>query len=96
MNNMILKIVSPKGGGAEVECDSVTMMMPDDSKGQGGGSIGIQRGYPEAMIALAPGKVEAKLKGETVFTAMVESGFATVKDDRISLITDDIKTTPEE
>lgn len=87
MSDLLLKVITPSGSGGEIECDSVHMIMPDDSGGKGGGSIGIRKGYENALIALDKGNVDAFLKGEKVYSKQIEGGFAVVKDNVITVMT---------
>ena len=87
---LTLKIVTPTGEAGNVGCDSITLNITDDSSGNGCGSIGIHKGFQNAVISLSAGPVIAKLNGAQVLKATVKSGFATVKDDVVSVITDSL------
>ena len=86
MSNLTLRIISPKGLEKEIECDSVHLIMSDDSKGNGGGSIGIRAGFENAIIALGCGNIEAFDNSNRVFLKEADGGFATVKDNKITVI----------
>ena len=88
MSTLELRIVSPEGELAELECDSVHMIMPDDSTGHGGGSIGIRHGHQDAIIALAAGNVEAYMDEKKIFSQEIEGGFAIVKDNKVKVLID--------
>ncbi len=87
MNSVTLKILSPGGMNRTMECDSVMLWMAPDSKGKGEGSIGIRKGHTDAVIALGSGPVEARVNGQTVFSAVTKGGFATVSDDVVTVVT---------
>ena len=83
-----LRILSPTGITAERECDIVQMVIPDDSKGRGGGSVGIEAGHASTVMALADGDVEAVLDGHCALRAHVHGGFASVADDVVTVLSD--------
>lgn len=85
MNDLSLKFVTPDGRCEEYQCDSIHLPMADDKNGKGGGSMGIRKGFPDAVIALAAGKAEAFLEGSTVFSQRISGGFAVVKNGEVSL-----------
>ena len=87
MSELKLKVITPSGSGGEVDCDSVHLVMPDNSEGKGGGSIGIRKGHENALIALDKGRIEAFENGKCVFTQDAEGGFAVVKNDVITVMT---------
>jgi len=87
MSALTLQIVTPEGVNRTIPCDSVSLWMAPDSKGRGEGSIGIRKGHVDAVIALGNGKIEALEDGKPVFTARSEGGFATVRNDVVSVIT---------
>ena len=87
MSRLTLKIVTPEGVNESVECDSVSLWMAPDSRGRGEGSIGIRRGHVDAVIALGNGKIEGRQNGKTVFSAETEGGFATVREDTVTVVT---------
>ena len=84
---LILKIVTPEGVDQSFDCDSVTLWMAQDSKGNGEGSIGIRKGHAEAVIALGSGPLHASLNGVPVFSGRTDGGFATVLKDVVSVVT---------
>ena len=84
-----LRILSPTGVTAEAECDIVQLVIPDDSTGHHGGSIGIEAGHASAVMVLAEGDVDANmLDGSSVLHAHVQSGFASVADDLVTVLSD--------
>lgn len=91
MSLLHLKIVAPTGIGAEVDCDSINLIMTDDKDGNGGGSIGIRDGFTDAMIAVAPGPIEARLSDKTVLKIRVEGGFATVKNNVVTVLANKVE-----
>lgn len=88
MNNLKLKFVTQDGRCEEYPCDSIHLPMTDDKKGRGGGSMGIRKGFPDAVIALKEGTAEAFLEGSTVFFEKISGGFAIVKSGVVTLAAD--------
>ncbi len=91
MSPLTLKIVTPKGVDQTVPCDSVSLWMAPDGKGKGEGSIGIRKDHVNAVIALGNGPIEAHADGNTVFSARSEGGFATVLNNIITVVSQQIK-----
>ena len=91
MSGLTLKIVTPEGVDETVDCDSVSLWMAPDQRGKGEGSFGIRKGHIDSVIALGSGKLEARLNGNTVFSAQTESGFATVLNDTVTIVTSHIQ-----
>ena len=87
---MKLKILSADGRHAELECDSVHLNMAADTDGEGEGSVGIRKGHADALIALAPGGITAYDGGEEIYRARLGRGFASVKQDTVTVETDGI------
>jgi len=85
---LTLRLMTPTGTAAEVRCDSVQLTLRDDARGRGGGLTGILRGHAPAVMALGKGPARASLAGERVFSAAVDGGFASVRNDVITVITD--------
>ncbi len=85
---MKLRLLSPTGVAAEVPCDSAQLFLRDNAQGRGGGMMGIKRGHIPAVMALGQGPVRASLGGTVVFSARVDGGFASVRDNEIIVITD--------
>ena len=93
-NGMIkLRVVTPSGIAAEAECRSVRFNAKDGENGKGGGGIGIRKGHMKSLIAVEAGEIIAvtddKLtSGKNDFRIKVKAGFAAVKDDVVTVITD--------
>lgn len=85
---MMLRILTPHGPSAEIPCDSAVLTLRDDVEGQGGGLVGIQKDHAPAVMALGEGEIRASLGGNVVFRAVLQSGFASVRDNVITVITD--------
>ncbi len=85
---MTLRIRTPEGTAAEVSCDNVRFFLRDGADGTGGGFVGIQRGHAPAVLALGDGPIRASLGGRSVLRAHVGSGFASVQEDVITVLTD--------
>lgn len=85
---MTLRLLTPAGVSAEAACDSVQLTLRDGADGHGGGRMGIQRDHAPAVLALGPGTVRASRAGAVVFLAEVGGGFASVKENVITVITD--------
>ncbi len=88
MDDIRLTIVTPNRQTAEITCDSVRMMAQDDECGKNGGGIGIRRGHIPAMIALSEGLVTAYREGNPVLKARIKPGFATVRNDVVTVLTE--------
>ena len=85
-----LIFLTPEGESETVPCGSVNVFACDNASGEGGGSVGILKGHIAAVIALEIGsKVTAKSGGEVVFSKEVPGGFAMVKNDVVTVLTDD-------
>ncbi len=85
---MTLRLLTPGGVLGEAGCDSVRLILRDGVGGTCGGSVGIQRDHIPAVMVLGRGAIRASLGGKTVFLAYAEDGFASVKDNVITVITD--------
>ena len=85
---LTLRLLTPTGTGGETACDSVRLCLRDNAEGKGGGMVGILRNHAPAVMALGKGPVRAVLGGETVFSAAVDGGFASVRDNVITVTTD--------
>ena len=86
---MSFQLLTPKGSSHEMTCDSVSLTLEDNAEGRGGGSIGILYGHAPAVMALGKGPAVVKELGNIVFSAQVNGGFASVRDNRITVITDE-------
>ena len=89
-----VKIVTPGGvnnSGVEFECDSVHLNAQEDAKGNNGGSFGVRYGHADALAALGKGKVEAYLNGEIIKTIEISGGFAKIRKDSVTVITEGYK-----
>ncbi|MBR4292399.1 MAG: hypothetical protein IKT54_02175 [Clostridia bacterium] len=80
-----LIVVTPMGEVYSGECDSLHLNTPDGEKGNGGGSVGIRQNHADAMIALQKGIVRAYRSGELSVSIDCESGFATVRDNVVTI-----------
>ena len=89
---MILKLTTPGGVSDEPACDSVRLTLREGADDRGGGSVGILRDHAPAVMALAPGEVTASLEGRQVFRVRIGGGFASVRDNVITVITDSAET----
>lgn len=93
-NGMIkLLVITPAGTAAEVECRSVRFNAKDGENGKGGGGIGIRKRHMKSLIAVEAGEIiavtDGKLTGgKSDFRIKVKAGFAAVKDDVVTVITD--------
>ena len=85
-------LVTPEGEAARLLCDSVTVFAADDANGENGGSVGIRRGHLPAVIALeSRSYVSARAEGAQVFKARVGGGFAHVRNNTVTVITDSLE-----
>lgn len=87
MARLILNVVSPQGAQEALACDSVRLLTPDDSHGEHGGWVGIRPGHTPALLAVEPGPVLAFRDGQEISRMDTVGGFASVKDNVITVIT---------
>ncbi len=85
---LTMRLLTPAGFSSEVICDSVRLTLKDNADGRGGGSVGILYGHAPAVMALGRGPAVAKKGGEIVLSAVLESGFASVRDNVVTVISD--------
>ena len=85
---MTLRVLTPNGAAAETACDSVVLLLRDGADGRGGDYVGIQRDHAPAALALADGPVRASLDGTDVLRLRVGGGFASVRDNVVTVLTD--------
>ncbi len=86
MSRLTLCIVTPTGTQPTVMCDSIHLSVQDNQQGKGGGRYGIRAGHTQALLSVAPGKVEAFEKGKIIFQCHCGLGFATVENNQITLV----------
>ncbi|MBQ6824667.1 MAG: hypothetical protein IJP27_08425 [Clostridia bacterium] len=91
MKELTLKVITPVGAEKTILCDSVRLHICDGEDGKGGGSYGIHAGHVNAIFALEPGPLLAFRAGEKIFSVHCGSGFATVKQDVITLVAESIE-----
>ena len=85
---LLLTITTPDETRS-VRCDAVSFTVPDSvDHPHAGGSIGIRRGHIDALMAVAAGQVVARAAGTPVLTAAVDAGFAVVRQDTVTILTD--------
>lgn len=87
---MQLIIATPKGSILPIECDSVHLNICDDIKGKNGGNYGIRKGHAKALFSLEKGNVTALLNGKTVYFATTTKGFATVDNNVVTVVVEEI------
>lgn len=87
---MQLIIATPKGSILPIECDSVHLNICDDIKGKNGGNYGIRKGHAKALFSLEKGNVTALLNGKTVYSATTTKGFATVDNNVVTVVVEEI------
>lgn len=83
-----LIVVTPMGEIFNGECDSLHLNTPDGENGSGGGSVGIRQNHADAIIALQKGIVRAYRSGELSAGIDCENGFATVRDNTVTVVCD--------
>ncbi len=83
---LTLKIMSPSFSHPDILCDSIRLTVADNENGRGGGSCGIKKGHAPALMALSAGSVKAYCGGEEAFSREIKGGFATVKNNVVTLI----------
>ena len=86
-----LRLLTPEGLAAETLCDSAILTICDGADGRGGGLVGIRRDHAPAVFALGAGRLEASTEGKRVLAASVSGGFASVRDNVITVITDSLQ-----
>ncbi|MBQ3126698.1 MAG: hypothetical protein IJC15_06470 [Clostridia bacterium] len=85
---LLLTITTPDQTRS-VRCDAVNFYVPDSpTNPNAGGSIGIRRGHVDALMAVAAGRVSARVGGKTVLAVDTAPGFAVVRRDAVTIITD--------
>ena len=84
---ILVSVLTPGSERYSARCDSVRFFIPDGKKNDGG-SVGIRRGHADALMAVAPGKVEGFAGGERVLNCVVGGGLAIVGGDKVSILTD--------
>ena len=87
---MQLIIATPKGSILPIECDSVHLNICEDIKGKNGGNYGIRKGHAKALFSLEKGDVTALLNGKTVYSATTTKGFATVDNNVVTVVVEEI------
>ena len=88
---LLLVLTAPGISETVMRCDAVTFTVPDGVNGKNGGSVGIRPGHASAMMALAPGKITAKLEGKCVLSAATSGGFVTVEPRRVTVLSDGLQ-----
>ncbi len=85
---MKLKVITVDTNLEAENCDYITLDIADDKKGGFSGSCGIKRGHAHALFSLREGKVTAQRQGEMIFSALTSAGFATVRDNVVTVTVD--------
>lgn len=87
---LLLTITTPDETRS-IRCEAVSFTVPDsEAHPNAGGSVGIRRGHTDALMAVAAGRIVARAAGSVVLTVGVAPGFAVVRRDEITVITDRI------
>ena len=83
-----LRVVTPIGAAFDARCDSVRL----NAAGEDGvpGMIGIRQGHLPALILLERGRLTAFLNGASVADIGIGGGFATVAEDTVTVLTDEV------
>lgn len=89
---MTLRVLTPAGIVSETDCDSAVLTIPDGADGRGGGLVGIRRDHAPAILALGEGSIRASLGGKPVLNVSVKGGYASVRDNVITVVTDGAET----
>lgn len=87
----LLVFASPGAPETAVRCDAVSFSVPDGANGKDGGSVGIRPGHTNAMMALASGKITARLEGQDVLSCTTSGGFAMVEGHRVTVLSDGLQ-----
>lgn len=88
---LTLRLLTPSGVAASVECDSIQLVMRPDTEGQKGGLVGIRRDHTASVLALDRGPVLASREGLPILRASVSGGFASVQDNVVTVLSDDVR-----
>ncbi len=88
---MKFTLFTPHKQFPSVECDTVKLNIVDSVSGEFSGSYGIKKGHARAIFSLAEGEVSVSLKGDEIFSAKCEGGFATVENDDVRVSVHGIK-----
>ena len=89
---VLLKIVTPTGEAATINCESVQLKTPDGVDGKNGGWIGIRRGHVDALLAICEGPVIALKDGKEISRILLGEGFASVKENVVTVLTQSART----
>ena len=89
MCKLTLKIATPNGAHDPILCDSIRLTVCDDLSGRGGGSYGIRPGHAKALLSLDQGSIKAFLSDRCVLTGHSGTGFATVEQNTVTVVTED-------
>ena len=90
---LLLSVLTPGGEICSVRCASVRFSVPDGKDGKiPGGSVGIRRGHADALMVVAPGKIEGFADGRVILTCRVDGGLAMIGDNRVSVLTNRAET----
>lgn len=74
-----------------VRCDAVSFKVPNgENSPNAGGSIGIRRGHTDALMAVDEGRIVARAADNTVLIAEITCGFAVIRQNTVTVITDHI------
>ena len=87
---MKFTLFTPSRHLPDVECDSVKLHIADSVHGRFSGLYGIKKGHAKTVFSLAQGRITASLNGQEVFSAVCQSGFATVDKDVVTVVVDGI------
>lgn len=90
MSAILLEVITPKGVYEKLKCDSVHFNISDNLKGKNGGSYGVRSGHAKAIFSLEAGLTKAYLNGNLVFCVECGNGFATVNDNLVTLIVENV------
>lgn len=88
---MRLKIITVDTHLEREDCDYITLSIADAANGSFSGSYGIKKGHARAAFCLGDGRLTAQRRSEVIFSAETSSGFATVKDNVVTVTVDSIK-----
>lgn len=86
MEEVILKIVTPKVSYGPYECDSIHLTVCDNESMQGGGSYGIRKGHAKALMVLECGNIRVFRDGQLLIEGKSGCGFATVENNQVTAV----------
>ncbi len=86
--NLTFTLFTPHRKFPDLQCDSVKLSIADSVSGEFSGLYGIRKGHAETVFALAEGMITVSNQEKVIFSAKCSDGFATVKNNVVSVTVD--------